>query len=87
LEFGQRLLQSVPVAIEVKTEAGSGDDVEIEAVKREPSVLTQLGDAVTDTRQRVLGQIDEYRSRGMDLESAEAGGTGGHRDRQIQPHH
>ncbi len=87
MECGQGLVESMLVALEVKAETRCGDDVEIEALKRESAVLTQLGDTVTDTRQRVLGQIDEYRSRGMDLEAAETGGTGSHGDRQIQPHH
>ena len=87
MECSQGLVQSMLVALEIKAETGCGDDVEIEVLKRESAVLTQLGHAVTYTRQRVLGQIDEYRSRGMDLEAAEAGGTGSHGDREIQPHH
>ena len=87
MECRQGLVQSMLVALEIKTETGCGDDVEIEALKRESPVPAQLGDAVTDTRQRVLGQIDEYRPWGMDFEAAEAGGAGSHGDRQIQPHH
>jgi len=87
LDFRQRLVESMLVALEIKAETGCGDDVEIEALKRKSAVQTQLGDAVTDTRQRVFGQIDEYRSWGMDLEAVEAGGSGSHGDRQIQPHH
>jgi hypothetical protein len=87
VDFRQGLVQSIPVAIEIKAESGCGDDVEIKALKRESAVQTQLGDAIADTRKGVFGQIDEYRSGGMDLKAAEAWGSGSHGDRQIQPQH
>ena len=69
LERHQCLLQSTAVALEVEAEAGSGDDVEIEVAQCEPSVLTQLSDALADAGQRVLSEVDDHRPRGVDLEA------------------
>jgi hypothetical protein len=56
--------------IEVKAEAGCGDDVEIEVAQCESAVPAQLSDAVADAGQRVLGEVDDHRPRGVDLEVA-----------------
>jgi len=69
-ECHQRLVQSALVVLEVKAKAGCGDDVEIEAGQWESSVPTQLRDAVADAWQRVLGEVDDHRARGVDLEVA-----------------
>lgn len=77
-------IQSVPVTLEVEAEGGCGDDVEIEAGEGEAPVLAELGDAVAELGQGVLGEIDHGGPRGVDLEATEAGGAGGDRDREIQ---
>jgi hypothetical protein len=42
-----------------------------------------LLDAIADAGQGVFGEIDEYRSRGVDLEAAQASGSRGYRDSQV----
>jgi len=87
LECGQSLVQSALIALEVKTKSWDSDDVELEAFQRESSVPAQLVDTITDVRQGVFGEIDDHRSRGVDLEAAQASGSGCHRDRQIESQH
>jgi len=84
LEGLEGVVQGDLVALEIEAEAGCGNGVEVEAGEGEAPVLTELGDAVTELGQGVLGEVDQGGPRGVDLEAAEAGGAGGHRDRQIQ---
>ena len=82
--LGQRLVQSALVAFGVEAQAGSGDDVQVEARKRDVSVLTQLRDAVADAGQGILGEIHDGRSGGVDREAPESRRAGRHRDGQIK---
>jgi hypothetical protein len=66
-------VKGAAVAVEIEAQAGSGDDVKLEGGEREAAVLAELSDAVSQVRQRVLGEIDDDRPRGVDLEAADAG--------------
>lgn len=84
-EGGEGGVECAPVGFEVEAQAGPGDDVEVEVGERELPVGTDLGDAVTELMRRVLGEIDDGGARGVDVEAAETGGTGGDGDGEIEP--
>ena len=46
LSYRQRLIQCLPVLLQVEPQTGGGDDVEIESGQRQTAVLTQLLDPI-----------------------------------------
>lgn len=74
----QRGVERLSISLGVEPQARRGDDVQVELGKRQGSVLAQLGDAPTDLRQRVLGEVDQRRPGRLDLESAQARRARGH---------
>ena len=84
-EREERSVERAPVALDVEAQTRCRNDVQIKAVQRESSVLTDLSDAIAYPGQRVFGEIDERRSRSHHLEATEAGGGRGHGDREVEP--
>ena len=71
------VVESELVALGIEAQAVSSDDLQVEAGQLEAAVAAQVGDAVANARQSILGEIDQSGSGGLDREAAEGRGAGG----------
>ena len=78
------LVQSGLVTLGIEAQAVGRDDVQIEAGQLDATVAAQLGDAVADAGQSILGEIHQGGSGGLDREPSEGRGAGRDRDSEIK---
>ena len=78
------VVESELVALGIEAQAVGGDDVQIEAGQLDAAMAAQLGDAVADAGQSILGEIHQSGTGGLDREATEGRGAGGDRDGEIK---
>ena len=74
-DLSHGLVESELVALGIEAQAGSGDDLQIEAGESEAAVAAQVFDAVADAGQSIFGEIDQGGSGGIDREPTESRGS------------
>ena len=78
------VVESELVALGIEAQPVSSDDLQVEAGQIEAAVAAQVGDAVADAWQSILGEIHQGGSGGVDREPPEGGSAGRDRDGEVK---
>ena len=84
LEGGDGFLETRAVGLEIEAQAGRGDHLDVEFGESGSGGGTDAVEALADDVQRVFGGIEQDPTGPRDREAAQAGGSGGDGDRQIE---
>ena len=84
LEGGDGLLETRAVGLEIETQAGCGDHLDVEFGETGAGGGADAFKASADDMQRVLGGIEQDPTGPRDREAAQAGDSGGDGDGQIE---
>ena len=84
LEGGDGLLETRAVGLEIEAQAGRGDHLDVEFGESGTGGGTDALEAAADDVQRVFGGIEQDATGPRDREAAQAGGSGGDGDGQIE---
>src|SRR5580692_2283376 len=84
LERGNGLFQAFAVGLDIETQAGRGDDLDVDIGEADAGGGTDAVEAAPDDMRRVLGGIEEDPARPGHGEAAQAGSAGGDRDGQVE---
>ena len=81
---GDGLLETRAVGLQIEAQAGRGDHLDVEFGESGTGSGTDTLKAAADDMQRVLGGIEQDPTGSRDREAAQAGGSGGDGDGQIE---
>ena len=84
LQPGDGLIETGAVGLEIETQAGRGDHLDVEFGEADTGGGADTFEAATDDMERVLGGIEQDPAGTGDREAPQAGGAGGDGDRQIE---
>ena len=84
LEIREGLVEGALVVGAVEAKTRSRDDVKVQGAEGEPPVAAEVGHPVSNSRQGILGEVDDGGAGAHDLEATEAGGAGGDGDGDIE---
>lgn len=77
--------ETLLIGREIEPDGGCGDDVDIESREVERAMHADGTDALTDARERVLGEVDEGRAAIIDGEAIEKGRARCDADGHVEP--
>jgi hypothetical protein len=82
---GERRIEALLVALQIEPHGRRRDDVKVESCEIEAAMGTEGAEALADTREGVLGEVDEGRASVVDGEAIETRGTRRDAEGDVEP--
>ena len=84
LQPGDGLIETCAVDLEIEAQARRGDQLDVELGEADAGRGADTIEPAADDMERVFGGVEQHTTGALHREAAQAGGSGGHGDGQIE---